>query len=182
MKAILLALIAGLAAASPVRADVFTTFNLTGTLADGATLSGNLTIDTTTGVGTAANIIISAPVSLTFTVVQAQLANFPVAGDYQIDYAISANPSGLPNLDLVFPIASLIGYNGGQLESFSVSVHGIASVFVPASGAGSGLQQGTLTPAAVPGPIAGAGLPGLMLAGGGLLGWWRRKRKAEAAA
>jgi hypothetical protein len=62
------------------------------------------------------------------------------------------------------------------------SHYGIAELFKDPFGYCCGVNpiNFTVTPAVhgAPGPVAGAGLPGLMLAVGGLLVWWRGRRKS----
>jgi hypothetical protein len=39
----------------------------------------------------------------------------------------------------------------------------------------------SVTVLSIPGPVAGAGLPGLIFASSGLLAWWRRRKTVAAA-
>jgi hypothetical protein len=62
------------------------------------------------------------------------------------------------------------GLDAFQLETSTITL-------VP----GRGLLMNLTSFAPVPGPIVGAGLPGLLMAGAGLVGLWHRKRNALVA-
>jgi hypothetical protein len=109
--------------------------------------------------------------SIPVTSIQFGLAEFTIPPAVALTGAqvtLSSGATLLFNLSLVDPFPEgQFTYSGSPVTGFQLT---------PAPG-GLLLAFDNLTVTLVPGPIVGAGLPGLLLASGGLLAWWRRRQK-----
>jgi hypothetical protein len=113
-------------------------------------------------------------------------------GTFSPDYAVqvtvadaNAPANTIFSVEQSQPFFPQVGFPSGGWQTFSQNFTAISDstrlTFIDTRGAfNAGIYLDDVSVEAVssvPGPVAGAGLPGLILASGGLLGWWRRRNK-----
>jgi hypothetical protein len=102
------------------------------------------------------------------------------SGANGVGATLASRSSNGNEITFVFGNPLVAGQHSANLQIFSS-----ASLFQDplaffTDGGGNTFSIEVVGPAPVPGPIVGAGLPGLLLASLGWLGWWRRERRQTA--
>ena len=120
------------------------TLAASGTLTDGATLGGTVTLDQSSGQVTASSLTVSAPDALTASTIAYD--NTITQGSTNFWYLGVKAAAPYPDLFLAFPLSSLAGYAGGPLCSLSMLCgSNSASYLLTSLGQGPILQSGALS-------------------------------------